>query len=290
MKKTIFELGSVNQDVSIEASIFPKNGETVNGGGLKLALGGKGANQAVAIHRGGAEVAFLAKVGNDPFGADARKTLASYGLKTQCIHVNENSSTGTAIIILHNGDNRIILSHGANYSISKEEVDEFLSQAKPGDIFLSQYENEPQLTSYAFSEAKKRGLFTVWNPSPIGNFGKDLLKNIDLLVVNEKEMEAILEIAGAKKPSELPVASILLTLGDKGSRYYGEEAEFSISAEKITPVDTTGAGDTYLGFFLSGLANGKSIPDCLEIATKASALACLKRGASESIPLLSECL
>lgn len=289
MPKTVFELGSINQDISIVAPIFPKQGETVNGDGLKLALGGKGANQAVALHRGGAHVQLLAKVGNDAFGENALKALASFGLDTSTILIDETESTGTAVIILHDGDNRIILSHGSNYAIKNRELDAFLDKAKPGDIFLSQFENEPGLTLQAFHKAKEKVLFTVWNPSPIGDFDASMLKDIDMLVVNEKELEAVLLKAGASSIHELPVSRLLMTFGSKGSKYVGPEGTYSIDAKKIEPVDTTGAGDTYLGFFLSAFANGKPIPECLEVATTASALACLRRGASESIPLLQDC-
>lgn len=289
MLKAVFELGSINQDISIVAPIFPKQGETVNGDGLKLALGGKGANQAVALHRGGAKVQLLAKVGKDAFGENALKALASFGLDTSTILIDEAESTGTAVIILHDGDNRIILSHGSNYAIKNRELDAFLDKAKPGDIFLSQFENEPGLTLQAFHKAKEKGLFTVWNPSPIGDFDASTLKDIDMLVVNEKELEAVLLKAGASSIHDLPVSRLLMTFGSKGSKYVGPEGTYSIEAEKIKPVDTTGAGDTYLGFFLSAFANGKPIPECLEVATTASALVCLKRGASESIPLLQDC-
>ena len=288
MLKTVFELGSINQDISIVAPIFPKQGETVNGDGLKLALGGKGANQAIALHRGGAKVQLLAKVGKDAFGENALKALASFGLDTSTILLDETESTGTAVIILHDGDNRI-MSHGSNYAINEQELDTFLGKAKPGDIFLSQFENEPSLTLQAFHKAKEKGLFTVWNPSPIGDFDASMLKDIDMPVVNEKELEAVLLKAGASSIHELSVSRLLMTFGSKGSQYVGPEGTYSIEAKKIEPVDTTGAGDTYLGFFLSAFANGKPIPECLEMATTASALTCLKRGASEAIPLLQDC-
>lgn len=289
MLKTVFELGSINQDISIVAPLFPKQGETVNGNGLKLALGGKGANQAVALHHGGAKVQLLAKVGKDAFGENALKALASFGLDTSTVLIDEKESTGTAVIILHDGDNRIILSHGSNYAIKEQELDAFLDKAKPGDFFLSQFENEPGLTLQAFHKAKGKGLFNVWNPSPIGDFDASMLKDIDMLVVNEKELDAVLFKAGASSIHDLPVSRLLMTFGSKGSKYVGPEGTYSIEAKEIEPVDTTGAGDTYLGFFLSAFANGKSIPECLEVATKASALACLKRGASEAIPLLQDC-
>ena len=289
MPKTVFELGSINQDVSLVAPIFPRQGETVNGNGLKLALGGKGANQAIALHRGGAKVQLLAKVGKDAFGENALKALASFGLDTSNILIDEAQNTGTAVIILHDGDNRIILSHGSNYEINEQEFAAFLDQAKPGDIFLSQFENEPAFTLQAFRLAKEKGLFTVWNPSPIEDFDVAMLKDIDMLVVNEKELEAILRKAGASSISKLPVPRLLMTFGSKGSEYRSPEGIYSVEAKKIEPVDTTGAGDTYLGFFLSAFVSGKPIPECLDVATKASALACLKRGASESIPLLQDC-
>ncbi len=287
MSKTIFELGSINQDISIEADPFPKNGETANGKNLKIALGGKGANQAIALTKAGANVSFFGKVGKDEFGNAALKALSSFGLNTDYVRVDEKEKTGIAVILLSQGNNRIILSHGANYAIKKDEIDEFLATSKPGDYFLSQYENESSVTYYAFQRAKEKGLTTIWNPSPMGDYPEGLLHAIDLLVVNEIEAAQILEKEGKNNLVELGIKSILLTLGDKGCRYISEDEDISFPALKITPIDTTGAGDTFLGFFLGMLSKGESIQNCLKIATKASAYACLKRGASESIPSLS---
>lgn len=288
MSKTIFELGSINQDVSIEMDEFPESGETVNGKNLKLALGGKGANQAVALAKAGAEVSFFGKVGRDAFGEEAKKTLSSFGLCTDSILVDGKEKTGVAVILLNDGNNRIVLSHGANYAIGEDEIDRFLSPSEPGDYFLCQYENEPDVTYHAFRAAKEKGLTTVWNPSPMGGFPDDLLDFIDLLVVNEIEASQILERLGKKDLRSLGVPSILLTLGERGSRYISEGGEIDCPAMKISPVDTTGAGDTFLGFFLGSLSQGRSVSECLKIATKASAFACLRRGASESIPSLSD--
>mgnify|MGYP002515368822 CR=1 FL=1 len=288
MSKTIFELGSINQDLSIEVDPFPKSGETANGKNLQITLGGKGANQAIALLKAGASVSFFGKVGKDEFGDGAYKILSSFGLNMSHVRMDEKEKTGIAIILLNQGNNRIVLSHGANYAIKKEEIDEFLSYSRPGDYFLSQYENEPAVTQYAFRKAKEKGLMAVWNPSPMGDYPKDLLSYIDLLVVNEIEAAQILEKEGKSNLGELGIKSILLTLGDKGCRYIDRSEDISFPALKITPIDTTGAGDTFLGFFLGTLSKGESIPNCLKIATKASAYACLKRGASQSIPSLSD--
>lgn len=288
MSKMIFELGSINQDVSIETDPFPKSGETANGKNLKIALGGKGANQAIALLKAGASVSFFGKVGKDEFGKATLKSLSSFGLNTNYVRVDKKEKTGIAIILLNQGNNRIILSHGANYAIEKREIDEFLSASKPGDYFLSQYENEPSATYYAFQKAKERGLTTIWNPSPMGDYPKDLLNLIDILIVNEIEASQILQKEGKSNLRSLGVSSILMTLGEKGCHYMDRNGEIDCPALKITPIDTTGAGDTFLGFFLGMLSKGKEIRECLKVATKASAYACLKRGASESIPSLSD--
>lgn len=290
MKKKVFVLGSINQDISIETAIFPKEGETVNGKDLKIALGGKGANQAIALKRGGADVSFLGKVGKDEFGKNMSKTLSDYGLDTSNISISKKENTGVAIIVLNNHNNRIILSHGANYDIKEEEVISFLEKANKGDYFLSQYENDSKITAFSFKKAREMGLTTVWNPSPIGDYPEDLLSYIDILVVNENEGKEILSKERKKDLKELGIPTIVLTLGEKGSVFYSKNEEIRVPAKKIEPIDTTGAGDTFLGFFLASLANGKEEKESLEIATRASALACLKRGASEAIPSLEDVL
>ena len=288
MKKRVFVLGSINQDISIEAESFPKEGETVNGKGLKIALGGKGANQAIALAKGEADASFLGKVGKDEFGKNICKTLSDYGLSVDNISISDKENTGVAVIILNNHNNRIILSHGANYDIQEEDVISFLDKANAGDYFLSQYENEPKITAFAFRKAKEKGLITVWNPSPIADYPSDLLSYIDILVVNETEGKEILQREGKKDLKELGIPRIVLTLGEKGSIYYSKDEEIKVPARKIEPIDTTGAGDTFLGFFLASLSNGKDVKKSLEVATRASALACLKRGASEAIPSLKD--
>ncbi len=288
MKKKVFVLGSINQDISIEAKNFPQEGETVNGEGFKMSLGGKGANQSIALLKAGADVSLLGKVGKDEFGKSIVKTLSDYGLPIDSISISDSYNTGIAIIVLHNNNNRIILSHGANYDLKEKDVISFLKQANAGDYFLSQYENEPETTAFAFKKAKEKGLITVWNPSPIADYPNDLLSYIDILVLNETEGKEILEKEGKGDLQELGVSRIVLTLGDKGSISYSKKEVIRVPAKKIEPIDTTGAGDTFLGFFLASLSNGKEAKESLEIATKASALACLKRGASEAIPLLED--
>ncbi len=283
--RKIYELGSINMDVSICAPTFPQKGETVNGNNLKVSLGGKGANQAIAITKAGYQVSFLAKVGNDGYGKKALETIKGFGLDTSDIQIDESHPTGVAVILLSQGDNRIIIEHGANYALEEKDVDEFLRQAKANDIFFTQYENRPDIVAYALKKAKSKGMFTVWNPSPIEDYSPDLLSCVDLLVVNENEAKAILSKEKATSLKELPVGDILLTLGEQGSKYYHKDEMIEIPAERVEAIDTTGAGDTFLGYFLAYYARENPLETCLRMATKASAIACTRRGASSSIPL-----
>ena len=164
--KKIFVVGSINTDLVIKAPYIPKKGETLTGGGFFTARGGKGANQAVAAARLGGKVHMCACVGDDLFGQEALESLKKDGVDVSCVRVVEKTPTGTAVIVVVDGDNQIILDKGANEGLSKEDIDRLLEKATAGDIYLTQLENPIEVVGYGLQKAKEKGLLVILNPAP----------------------------------------------------------------------------------------------------------------------------
>jgi ribokinase len=296
--KRVVVVGSLNMDVSIEADRIPISGETVDGKDLFLGPGGKGANQAVASARLGAETVMIGSVGADLFGSRLLESLANAGVDTSYISGDENDATGTAVVIRCAGDNRIIVNHGANYSLRAQRVKDALSGlARPGDILLAQLECPPQIVWEAIHEASALGMRVILNPSPMRTIPEDVLPLIDLLCLNESECSAM---SGCQQSGEddyrcslealrgRGVRRVVLTLGSRGSVLLDEKGYCRIPAVKVNAVDTTGAGDTFVGALSACLAAGRELREAMKFAAKAAALATTQVGAQGSIPTVAE--
>ena len=164
--KNIFVIGSINTDLVISAPYFPQKGETLCGSDFFTAHGGKGANQAVAAARAGGRVFMCGCVGNDSFGKDAIESLMADGIDTQFVRTVNEVSTGTAVIVVTDGDNRIILDPGANARLCCEDIDRALECAQAGDIYLTQLENPIDVIGYGMKKAKEKGMYVILNPAP----------------------------------------------------------------------------------------------------------------------------
>lgn len=296
MKKVIV-FGSLNMDLTIKCDYIPKNGETLNGSDFFTNPGGKGGNQAVAAAKLGADTQMIASVGNDAFGDEILDKLKEYHVDTTYVEKSEFASTGVAMIIRCNNDNRIILSNGANHAMSLAQVKKSLDAvAKPGDIFLTQLENETQCVIDAIHYAKSLGLYTILNPAPARVLEDELYRDLDLIIVNQSECQILTSInpiddvtcmQGLKAFAKKGVKSII-TLGSKGSiTDLGDEPLF-IPSKKVDVVDTTAAGDSYIGGFCTYLAQGKSMKESLEFATEVASLTIGRVGAQISIPTIDE--
>ena len=189
--KKIFITGSVNTDLVISAPYMPVGGETLTGSGFFTAKGGKGANQAVAACRLGGQVAMCACVGDDTFGQDALTAFKQEGIDTTHIRVVTGVATGTAVIVVTDGENRIILDKGANACLTKRDIDEFLATAKAGDIYLTQLENPIEVIGYGLKKAKEKDMFVVLNPAPANTDIRPYLCYCDLITPNETELEIL---------------------------------------------------------------------------------------------------
>lgn len=292
--------GSVNMDLSIETARIPQAGETLAGGGFITNAGGKGANQAVACARLGAKTLLVGAVGADAFGHELTAGLTQAGVGCSQLQASERAATGVAVILRCDGDNRIILSPGANHELTGEQVAQALAQvAVPGDVFLTQGECDFDATLAALHAARELGMFTVFNPAPAPTHPvpDTTWRDVDLVCLNETECSLLTGIepdgnAGvaraAARLAELGVGTVVVTLGERGSMAWRDGALTQVPAERVSVVDTTAAGDTFIGALLSAHVAGLPLEHAMRRGSAASALAVGRLGAQQSIPTLGE--
>lgn len=291
-------LGSLNMDVSLEVDRMPVQGETIEGKELILNPGGKGANQAVASANMGSETVMIGSVGDDYFGAELLESLEDAGVGTAFIKKSKGTSTGAAVVIRSAGDNRIIINHGANHVLDFTEVSETLSAtALSGDILLTQLECSPHIVWKAIKQAHEQGMFIILNPSPIQKIPPEIYPLLDVLCLNESECAAITGLEqneatnneeSLKMLANQGVKSIVLTLGSHGSIAHKDGSYIRVPAAKVYLVDSTGAGDTFVGTLAALLAQGESFKEVLDVSSQAAALTTTRIGAQCSIPTLRD--
>ena len=288
----IYNLGSLNIDYVYSVPHFVQPGETLSSAKLEIFPGGKGMNQSVALAKAGARVIHGGRIGDN--GGFLKEILGQAGADTSFVAVDA-SSTGHAMIqVDENGQNCILLFSGANHSFTEEFVREILADARAGDIILLQ--NEINLLDVIFAVAAEKQLQIAFNPSP---FTEDLLKlplhQVKWWLCNEIEGG---QLTGKSEPEEIltsmqkkfPGSSIVLTLGKDGCMFTDGKQVLRQPIFPVKAVDTTAAGDTFTGFFLASVAEGKSVADALRIASRASSIAVSRMGASSSVPTLAEVL
>ena len=287
----ILNLGSLNFDKVYDVAHFVTRGETILSGGYGEFLGGKGLNQSLALARAGAEVYHAGAVGPD--GALLRQCLTESGVDVGYLQKVEAVS-GHAVIQNAGGQNCIIVWGGANQCVSCEYIREVLENFGEGDVLLLQ--NEVSNVPFAMEEAKRRGLKIAFNASPItAGLMAYPLELVDWFLINEVEGKALSSVS-SDDPEEIltglvsrfPGAAIVLTIGEQGVLYRHGETRASHGIYRVEVADTTAAGDTFCGYFLTGLAKGLSIEDTLNYASVASAIAVSRNGASTSIPTWDE--
>lgn len=282
--KKIFVLGSINTDITIRAPYLPKRGETLTGDGFFIARGGKGANQAVAAARLGGKVVMCGCVGDDAFGEEARNSLKCEGIDVENLRTVEGVPTGSAVIVVIGGDNRIILNKGANACLSKEDVERALSKAEAGDVLLMQLENPVEIVGYALKCGKEKGMFVVLNPAPAAKEILPYLKYCDLLTPNETERD----ILGGAEFLQGEVKRLIVTLGSDGFDFYGAKGAERCPCIPVSAVDTTAAGDTLCGGLCARISMGDGLMEAAKYGAAAASLACTRRGAQPSIPTAEE--
>lgn len=287
----ILVIGSLNADLVVRVSRFPAPGETISGEDLAIIPGGKGANQAVAAARQGAQVSMVGCVGDDSFGPALVQNLQSSRVDTSHVRTDP-ASTGTATIVVDaQGQNSIVLSPGANAKVSTSDVDAVsFENAK---ILLLQFEIPFKTVTYAASVARQNGLRVVLNPAPARPIPDSLLANIDILIPNESELQLLTGMPVNDMESAKPAAQALLakgvetvivTLGSNGALLVTPEATVNIPAFNVDVVDTTAAGDAFIGGFAAALLKGSSLEDAVRYGNASGALAATKFGAQPSLP------
>ncbi len=282
--KNIYIVGSINTDLVITTPYMPKAGETLTGSGFFVARGGKGANQAVAAARLSGKVVMCGCVGDDDFGKSAVGAFKEGGIDVSHIRAVSGVPSGTAVIIIENGDNRIILDKGANAELSEKDIDEALKNAKAGDIYLTQLENPIDIIGYGLKKAREKGMYVILTPAPANKGIVPYLKYCDLVTPNETETE----IMGGKEFLLSQVPTLLVTLGGNGFEIIDKNGIKRYDCLKINPVDTTAAGDTLCGGLAAMLSKGKTLEESAIFGSKAASIACTRKGAQPSIPTLTE--
>ncbi len=286
----ILNFGSLNLDHVYQVPHFLRPGETLSSTQYACHLGGKGLNQSIALQRAGAQVFHAGRVGRD--GQPLTDALRSAGVDTGHVAVGEEKTGHTIIQVDQTGQNCILLYGGANQALRQEDILATLRQFQPGDVLVLQ--NEINRLDEVLRLAKELGLRIVLNPSPMT---KELLAAplhcVDLFVLNELEGEAMTGIQepdgiGAALLAQYPQAQVLLTLGEKGALYFAKGIRLAQSAFQVPVVDTTAAGDTFLGYFVARTTLGDSAQQALELASTAAALAVGQAGAAQSIPGLAQ--
>ncbi|WP_028350107.1 ribokinase [Bradyrhizobium murdochi] len=294
----VFVAGSINMDVVATADRHPKVGETVAGQAVHYFPGGKGANQAVAAAKLGAPSTLIGRLGADAFGQQLRQFLSAQGVDLALVKDTANVHTGTAVITIADADNTIVVVPGANALVSAGDVT--APVLAKGDVAVSQFEI-PQTTIIAFfKRARAAGATTILNPAPATVCSHELLDLVDILVLNETELGLLAQIelhdtddpicfveAARRLPTGLD-KTICVTLGKRGVLALVGGEPSLISGRAVKAVDTTGAGDCFVGALAAQLANGKAIHDALEYANAAASICVQRMGAAPSMPTAAE--
>ena len=281
----IYNLGSINLDYFYHVPHLPKPGETLASTAYHQGLGGKGANQSIAIARGGGQVKHIGLIHHQD--SAHIQFMKDVGVDIAHIHTADHP-TGHAIVTIEadTAENQILLMQGANHEISEEMIDKALIKAGEGDWALTQ--NETNLGDVFLQKAKAKGCQICYSAAPfIKEKLLSLIDIIDLLVVNEGEAEAVSQALG-KGPDAWGIPHVIVTKGADGAIYEGVDGSHFVPSQKVTAVDTTGAGDTYLGFVLAQLSMNQDIKTAMICAGKAAGIQVTRHGTADVIPALDE--
>jgi ribokinase len=300
MGKKILILGNCNIDFVFKIPRFHHPGETILAETQDTFFGGKGANQAITAKRLGGDVHFITKVGSDLYGKSYRQYLIKNGLDRKLILEDRKLPTGMAVIELTpKGENRIVASLGANSSLSLKDLKRLHPCWRGVEVFVTQLEIPLPTVERGLRLAKDRGATTLLNPSPPAQLSPRLFSLVDFIVPNEMEAQSLTGIKWkgdqdirrmAEKLLKMGVRNVVITLGPKGFFFKSRREELWMNAYRVKVIDTTAAGDAFLGALATGLAENKPIQEALRFANAAGALATTKLGAQPSLPLRRELL
>ena len=290
--------GSMNMDLSVACERMPRAGETVGGSGFITNAGGKGANQAVTVARLGGRVSFICKTGSDIFGHQANQLFNEEGIDTSYVFSDTKNPSGVALITVDtDAENCIVVAPGANAHLTPNDLKRSAEAVEAADIILLQLEIPMQTVEAAARMAYRLGKKVVLNPAPASKLSAGLLETLYAITPNETEAEAISGIRitdertaeeAARKIASMGVCNVIITLGAKGALVFdGAHCEI-VPAYKTQAVDTTAAGDVFNGALVVALSEGRTLPEAVRFACKASAISVTRVGAQNSVPYRTE--
>ena len=294
----VFVAGSINMDVVATADRHPRIGETVAGTALLYFPGGKGANQAISAARLGAPTTLIGRLGKDAFGDQLKAFLGAQGVDLSFVQATAGADTGTAVITSANADNTIVVIAGANALVSVADVTSPVLAR--GDIAVSQFEIPLPATAAFFKRARTAGAATILNPAPATECRTELLELVDILILNETELGFLTKTAlrdtddlvrFVEAARSLPIGrdkTVCVTLGKRGVLALIDGEPRIVAGRTVTAVDTTGAGDCFIGAVAAQLAGGNSIGDALSYANAAASICVQRMGAAPSMPTAVE--
>ncbi|MGA5485705.1 MULTISPECIES: ribokinase [Pseudomonas] len=298
MPANVVVIGSLNMDLVTRAPRLPRGGETLIGHSFATVSGGKGANQAVAAARLGAKVAMIGCVGNDDYGVRLRDALLAEHIDCEAVSVVEDSSGVALIVVDDNSQNAIVIVAGANGAMTPAVVDRFDAVLQVADVVICQLEIPDATVGHALKRARELGKTVILNPAPASRpLPADWFAAIDYLIPNESEAAALSGLAvdslqsaetAATQLIAMGAGKVIVTLGAQGSLFANGNGFEHFPAPTVKAVDTTAAGDTFVGGFAAALADGKTEAEAIRYGQIAAALSVTRAGAQPSIPTMSE--
>ncbi len=298
MKQKIFVIGSSNTDMVIKSQKLPAAGETILGGTFLMNAGGKGANQAVAAAKLGANVVFVSKTGNDIFGKQALKGFQNEGIKTDFVFTDLENPSGVALILVDaKGENSIAVASGANGNLQIAEVSKAIEQMTSNDTVLLQLEIPLETVEFSIKKCFELGAKVILNPAPAQVLDESIFKYIDIITPNETEAELltgikVIDLVSAEQAAlifhEKGIKNVIITMGSKGAFLHNQSINRLIPAPIVEPIDTTAAGDVFNGALAVALSEGQVLEQAIHFACRAAAISVTRMGAQASAPLRPE--
>lgn len=285
-------------DLVLKVSKIPMQGETIISEYFAVNAGGKGANQAVACSKLGGKVSMIGVVGNDLYGQMLKESLENSCVDISGVQTSDKALTGTAIVLIESNDNRIIVNQGANAIQNIDFITNFLeTKAKKDDVLLSQLEIPVNIVLESLKVAKRIGMYTILNPAPVTKLPKEIYHYLDMLIPNEHEVEQLSGIAPNSDENlndirdffvKENIKELIITLGADGGCYINDKKIMKFPAYQTKAIDTTAAGDTFIGAYVAQIASGASVIKAIDFASLASSITVSRIGAQQAIPTLSE--
>lgn len=296
---SIYVIGSLNADLVQNVPRLPKGGETLRGDSLRTFAGGKGGNQAFAAARMGGRVSMIGQVGNDSFGSLLVESLQSAGVNTEHVVTVEGSSGTAMILVLPDGENAIVISPGANATLTPSEAAPRLADLTTNSLLLCQLEIPLETVEFSLATAKNKGATTILDPAPANADCVSSLRHVDFLTPNENEALQLLGSDGtidndaqakevARELYQRCAGTVVLKLGSRGCYVVNKEVSALVASYEVTAVDTTAAGDTFNGAFACALEQKKPVLEAARFANAAGALSVTRPGAQSSVPTRDE--